>query len=161
MKLGDLKSNPRNPRKISQKQLELLKNGLDKFGDLSGIVFNKTTGRLISGHQRVKCLPFDLEIKQLKDKPYGYVEHKGERFTIRFVEWDEDTEKAANILANKAGGEFDIPLLTEWLLELDSKNFNLDNTGFTLEEFEDICAPETKDKKEKGPKSCPHCGKEL
>lgn len=159
MKLGDLKPHPGNPRKISTKQLELLKSGLDKFGDLSGIVYNQKNKRVVSGHQRLKVLPPNLEIKQAKGMDFGYVEHNNERFQIRFVDWDEDTERAANILANKAGGEFDNKLLADWLLDHDAKGFNIEETGFTLEEFEDLCAPPQS--KEKKPRECPHCGKEL
>jgi DNA modification methylase len=150
LKLADLAPNPRNPRKISDKKLEMLKAALAEFGDLSGIVYNVRTQRLAGGHQRVKVLPPDAEItiERTHETPTqsgtvaeGFAMIEGERFVYRQVDWDETKEKAANIAANKHGGEFDLPGLSEWLLELDAENFNLDLTGFTPEELENLMAP--------------------
>ncbi len=55
--LGQLEGNPKNPRRITDKKLDMLKKAVSEFGDLSGIVFNRTTGQLVGGHQRVKVLP--------------------------------------------------------------------------------------------------------
>lgn len=95
--LSVLKAAEYNPRKISQAALDGLKYSLQEFGDISGIVFNQRTGRLVAGHQRVKALidKFgDLQISgDLIETPAGV-------FKIRVVDWDEDKEKAANIAAN-------------------------------------------------------------
>lgn len=95
--LSDLKAAEYNPRTINNKALEGLKFSLDEFGDISGIVFNKQTGNLVAGHQRVKALT---------DK-YGNLEIVNEQiitpkgnFSIRIVDWNEQKEKAANIAAN-------------------------------------------------------------
>lgn len=135
MKVSDLQPNPQNPRKITDPQLRRLKKSLEKFGDLSGIVFNKRTGHIVGGHQRLKVLPAEAEILD------GFIQVEGNRFTYREVDWDEDTEKAANLAANKHGGDWDKRLLADWLIDLDSKNYDLDLTGFTAKELEDICAP--------------------
>src|SRR5690554_913137 len=105
MKVSNLSSAPYNPRKISEDQLKKLKKSLEKFGDLSGVVFNKKTGNLIGGHQRVKIFKDeDPEIHVLKESPkneiIGYFEYKGHRFTYREVNWNEKKEKEANITAN-------------------------------------------------------------
>src|SRR3990167_1256023 len=114
MNLSDLTPHPGNPRKISDQKLEMLKKSLDQFGDLSGIVFNRRSSRLVGGHQRLKVLPKDLPIKITKTykEPTrtgsvadGYVEIDGERYRYREVDWDDPTEKAANIAANQHGGE--------------------------------------------------------
>lgn len=62
MKVSDLKPNPGNPRTISDSQLSMLKKSVEKYGDLSGIVFNRTSQQLIGGHQRTKILPEDAKI---------------------------------------------------------------------------------------------------
>ena len=54
--IDDLKPASYNPRKISKKAFEGLEVSLKKFGDISGIVWNKRTGNLVSGHQRVAKL---------------------------------------------------------------------------------------------------------
>ncbi|MFM7852284.1 MAG: ParB N-terminal domain-containing protein, partial [Flammeovirgaceae bacterium] len=54
MNISNLNPNPKNPRKISEEGLKALKTSLEKFGDLSGVVYNRTTKQLVGGHQRVK-----------------------------------------------------------------------------------------------------------
>ena len=87
--LSQLSGNPKNPRRISEKKLELLKRALGEFGDLSGIIFNRTTKHLVGGHQRVMVLPKDAKVVITKnyDAPTrtgtvaeGFVEIDGERF---------------------------------------------------------------------------------
>ena len=149
MNLKDLAPNPRNPRTISDDQLTRLAKSLEKFGDISGFVFNRRTGRLAGGHQRGKALPdAPITITREYAEPTrsgtvaeGYVEINGERFSIRFVDWDEQTEHAANVAANKHGGSFDNEKLREIMLELDHHNFDLDLTGFSLDELDILMAP--------------------
>jgi DNA modification methylase len=154
MQISDLIKNPKNPRTITDKKLKMLKNSMEKFGDLSGIVFNKKTNRLVGGHQRLSHLPADAEIVitdiffnetdssyLFKESPptgtlcLGYLTMaNGERFSYREVSWSEEMEIAANIAANKGAGEWDELLLTDYMMELDSKGFDLDLTLFDLEE---------------------------
>jgi len=143
MQLKDLNPHPGNPRKISDPKLKMLEKSLKEFGDLSGIVFNKTTGRLVGGHQRLKVLPSNSKIV-MDTETHGHVIIGGERFQYREVEWDELKEKAANIAANKHGGEFDLSGLSDWLLDLDQNNFDLELTGFDKDELADLMAPITK-----------------
>ena len=147
MKLSDLSGHPGNPRKASDKQLEMLKHSLAEFGDMGCVVFNINTRRLIGGHQRIKVLPPDAEVKLTRTYPAptstgtvaeGNVIIGDESFKYREVSWDETKEKAANIAANKHGGEWDFPKLAEFMLELDAENYDLDLTGFTAPEIEDI-----------------------
>lgn len=145
--ISDLKPSPANPRLISEWQLEALKKSLAKFGDLSGIVFNRTSGHLVGGHQRVKVFAEEGGTVTITEKmpapdkrgtvALGWVEAGGARHSYREVEWDETTEKAANIAANKHGGEFDNEVLSEILKELDGK-IQVDLLGFTQEDIEAI-----------------------
>lgn len=131
-----LKENPRNPRKISDQKLKQLAKSLKEFGDLGGIVFNRTTQQLVGGHQRLRALE-DVGIEKIEkdDLGHGFVHLKnGERFAYREVDWDENKEKAANIAANKGAGEWDIPKLTEFMVELDIAGFDLDLTMFDEKE---------------------------
>lgn len=150
MELKDLVPNPKNPRKITDEKLKMLKKSIETFGDLGCVVFNRVTNHLVGGHQRIKVIPDDAKIvidRQL-DKPNeqgtiatGYIIIGDERFAYREVVFDETTEKAANIAANAHGGMWDFPLLTEDLLALDSMNIDMDLTGFSPEELENIFAP--------------------
>lgn len=145
-----LMPNPRNPRTITDERLAMLEKSMRQFGDLSGIVYNTKTGRLVGGHQRTKKIQGaeDVVITQRLEKKteqgtiaYGFIEYEGEKFAVRIVEWDQKTEKAANIAANKHGGKWDLSILSEDLLDLDHLNFDLELTGFTKQDMENLFAP--------------------
>ena len=145
MKLEELKPNPRNPRTISDSRLEALKLSLAKFGDLSGIVFNRTTQQLVGGHQRVRIFReangAKVVIAEKKDKAdaqgtvaVGVVRGDFGEFAYREVEWSAETEAVANLAANKHGGEFDFEEVGRILRELENTDvFSL--TGFSEEEM--------------------------
>ena len=143
--LGELKANPKNPRRISDQKLDMLKKALLEFGDLSGIVFNVKSGQLVGGTQRAKVLPPDskIVIRKTYTKPTktgtiaeGHVEIDGEQFSYREVDWSKDKEKAANIAANKGAGEWEFSQLNEWISELEQSNFDLSLTMFDEDEIE-------------------------
>jgi hypothetical protein len=109
--IGLLKAAPNNWRRIDSAAAAGLGVSMETFGDLSGIVFNKRSGNLVAGHQRVT----ELRAAGAKDwtresKTAGWIVHPKtkERFPIRIVDWDEPTEIMANIAANNPAlqGEF-------------------------------------------------------
>jgi ParB-like chromosome segregation protein Spo0J len=154
MPLSELTPNSRNPRKITDQRLSALRRSLREFGDLSAIVFNRTTKRLVGGHQRTKIFQRDKAAKviivEILDKPdkwgtvaTGYVElSDGNRFAYREVDWAEDREKAAMLAANAHGGEFDQEQVNVLLTELDDAAFDIDLTGLELPKIVDENEPE-------------------
>ena len=54
-KVNDLLPYSKNPRQISQKQMNLLKKSLKKFG-LAEIPCIDIDGKIVAGHQRIKAL---------------------------------------------------------------------------------------------------------
>jgi hypothetical protein len=149
MKTSELKPNPRNPRKISDAKLTALARSMDKFGDLSGIVYNRKTDRLVGGHQRLKNIPPEAEISIVErlDKPTkqrtiarGFVSIDGELWTYREVDADEQWEYEANVAANKHGGDFSFPELPNLLSELDAQGTDLELIGFDTSEAERLLA---------------------
>ncbi len=139
MNVKQLTANPENPRTISKQKLAMLKKSLTEFGDLSGIVFNRRTKRLVGGHQRItqinKETPVFVEKKYSKPSKTGTVAEGhilifDERHPYREVDWDEIKEKAANIAANKGAGEWDMPKLASWMEEIGECGFDLDLTMF-------------------------------
>lgn len=167
--LADLRGNPGNPRKLSEEQHKILQHNLEIYGDLSGFVFNTITGNLVGGHQRQKSLPPDSEIEiitrydlptQTGTTAEGFIKAKttGERFAYREVAWPPDREMAANIAANKAGGEWDFSKLASWAGELIGNGWEPMDLGFEDASLEDILAPSSATpEKEK----CPTCGKAI
>lgn len=144
LKLKDLKEAKYNPRVISPKQLANLAKSMLQYGDLSGVVFNKKSGVVIAGHQRLKTLRdagFDTTIstKKVKDKhgtvEEGYIlaktEHGELRLPLRVVNWSDKTaEMAANIAANAHGGDFDREKLGALLTKIKpGEKFDVDLLG--------------------------------
>lgn len=138
---ASLKASSYNPRRISDKQLDMLGKAMKEFGDLSGVVVNVRTGSLIGGHQRLKHLDPSWEIikePEIDDTgsiAVGYILTPFGKWNYREVDWPEKKEKAANIAANQHGGEFDVPALSNLVLELNDGILDLDLLGFEQEKL--------------------------
>lgn len=139
MKVSDLRAAGYNPRTITDAELAALKQALEVFGDLGGIVFNRTTRNLVGGHQRVKTLLPDWPIKIIIRYPeptktgtvaQGHIETPFGDLYYREVEWTEAVEKAANLAANQHGGSWDDAKLKDLLVGLDDGSGLLALTGF-------------------------------
>lgn len=149
-KVSDLRPAEYNPRTISEAQLKALAAALKEFGDLSGIILNQRTGNLIGGHQRIKTLDKSWPIKLVRSSKWaegetldkcgtiasGAIETPFGDLAYRLVDWPEQKEKAANLAANKHGGDWDLPKLKELLVELDTGAFDLSLTGFDPKELQ-------------------------
>jgi hypothetical protein len=141
--IDDLKGAKYNPRIITDKQLKGLQKSIETFGDLSGIVFNTNSGILVSGHQRVKTFKgkkTKIVKHKVKDKTgtvaLGYVEVYEDghaepiKVPYREVNWNaKNTEIAANIAANMAGGNFDQVKLGGLMHALEKANFDIELTS--------------------------------
>ncbi|MGD9632557.1 MAG: hypothetical protein AB7G28_22715 [Pirellulales bacterium] len=110
---GDLAGDARNPRFISPAASTGLGKSLDEFGDLSGIVWNRRTGQLVCGHQRLEQIhakwgPQPIVIVDA-DRELGAIKiDDAHCFTVRVVDWPAEKQAAANVTANnpKIAGEF-------------------------------------------------------
>ena len=113
-----------NPRKISERQRDLLKSHIEELGDLSGIVFCRTNQAYASGNQRSDILDSSKieiveEYKEANEQgtiAYGFVNHDGERFAYREVEYTKKQFEKACIVANNDGGSNDEDILSTWNL---------------------------------------------
>ncbi len=132
MKVKDLSPAPYNPRKITDEKLKMLGKSMKEFGDLSGIVFNRQTGHIIGGHQRLKHLDPEWEIKD------GFIKTPFGDFVYREVDWPEKKEKAANIAANKHSGEWDYPALKDLIIDIDDGTQDLELVGFDADELNNL-----------------------
>jgi hypothetical protein len=84
VRLADVKPMPDNPRAITDVNLAALKASMERFGYVEPIVWNKTTGHIVGGHQR-----------------YSVLASEGvEEATMVVVELSADEEMAANITLN-------------------------------------------------------------
>ena len=111
----------KNPRKITDAQLEQLKSNIKELGDLSGIVHDLNTDEIISGNQRSKVINInecEIEIVKKYDEPneqgtiaFGFVIFENQRLNYRQVRWNEKQREKACITANALGGQWDYKIL--------------------------------------------------
>jgi hypothetical protein len=125
-----------NPRKISEEAKKKLKANIKRMGVMGGIVWNKRSGRLVGGHQKLMI----LDELQKYDR-----ETKENDYTIRVeaVDLSDQEEIEQNIFLNNknAQGEFDNDILSTLLNDIEVKNTGLDDfdlnlLGFELPSFE-------------------------
>lgn len=164
----------KNPRKISEAQLEQLKQNIQELGDLSGIVHDLNTDEIISGNQRSKVINInkcEIEIVKQYDEPneqgtiaFGFVIFENQRLNYRQVRWNDKQREKACITANALGGEFDYKILqTEFDTELLKCWGIEDIDNHRLLDMDNFFNEEKAEVKEKRKKivTCPHCGKEI
>ena len=123
LSLGDLNPADYNPRKDLQpgdSEYEKLKRSLAEFGYVEPVIWNKTTGHIVGGHQRLKVLA-DL----------GF-----ESVDCVVVELDETREKTLNIALNKISGDWDESKLALLIADLDASDFDAELTGFDEAEIQ-------------------------
>lgn len=126
--ITDLQPAPYNPRQITPSAAAALSQSLSQFGDIAGITYNRRTGRLVTGHQRVDALRSTygdgLRLSTSGQEPGIAVLEtpSGDHYIVRIVDWDEATEKAANIAANSPylSANFDDAGLHALLTELEA-----------------------------------------
>lgn len=111
----EIKNAPYNPRKIGDKEQKALRKSLKTFGLVETLVWNKRTGNLVGGHQRLS----QIDVLEKSDKY---------QLTVAQVDIDEKTEKELNIALNNASmqGEYDLEALKDMFNDID-----INNTGFT------------------------------
>ena len=121
----ELKAAEYNPRKDLQPgdvEYEKLKRSIQEFGYVEPVIWNKRTGLVVGGHQRLKVM-----------KDLGYTE-----VDCVVVDLDEAKEKALNIALNKISGEWDNDLLASLLKDLGGSGYDITLTGFDLAEAQEL-----------------------
>lgn len=102
---ADLLADGANPRKISDEAAAGLRSSIKRFGNLAGIVFNKRTGELVAGHQRIKQIrelygDLPIELVDASTGRYGIRVNETEFFEVRVVDWTQEKQRLANVAAN-------------------------------------------------------------
>lgn len=105
---SDIKNAPYNPRIMDPKAKKRLKKNIAKHGLVAALTWNKRTGNLVGGHQRLEQLDA-LE----KSKDYD--------LTVCVVDVDEKEEAALNVQLNNPSmqGEWDLDKLANMADEFD------------------------------------------
>lgn len=128
-RLKPAKYNPRKELKPGDPEFEKLKNSINEFGYVEPVIWNQRTGNVVGGHQRLSVL------KNLGETEIDCI----------VVDMDLQKEKALNIALNKISGQWDVPLLTDLLKDLDDSGFNVSLTGFDANELDDLFKDDIQD----------------
>lgn len=117
LKRSQLKGAEYNPRLIDKEAKKRLKKGLQQHGLVSPITWNKRTGNIVSGHQRISQLDA-LE----KNKDY--------ELDVWVIDVDESEEAVLNVQLNNPSmqGEWDLDKLFDMTEKFD---VSFDDMGFT------------------------------
>ncbi len=124
-KLTDLIPADYNPRKDLQPgdaEYEKLKRSIETFGYVKPIIWNKQTGRIVGGHQRLKVM---------QDLGYQEIE-------CVIIDIDESKEKALNVALNKISGSWDEDKLMSLITDLEGSYFDVSLTGFDIAELDEL-----------------------
>lgn len=118
--IQELNPAPYNPRvklEPGMPEWEKLKRSIEEYGNVEPIIWNKQTGNVVGGHQRLAVL-----------KSMGY-----ETAPCSVVDIDEHTEKLLNIALNKIKGKWDFNKLENIFRDFDYEVASI--TGFSPEEI--------------------------
>ena len=114
---AQIKNAEYNPRQITREAEKALRKGLREHGLVAPITWNRRTGNIVGGHQRIKQLDA-LE----KRKDYD--------LTVAVIDVDEREEAALNVQLNNTSmmGDWDFDKLADIS---ESFDLDFDDMGFT------------------------------
>lgn len=115
-----LKPSEYNPREITEKSFEALKNSIKEFGLVEPIVVN-ADNQIIGGHMRVEAA------KELNHTVVPVI----------YVDLPKSKEKLLNLALNRIQGRWDYEKLSSLMSELEGiEDLDLELTGFEIVELE-------------------------
>jgi len=117
---------PYNPKKHSKEAIGEQAKNIKRVGILGGIVWNRITGNIVSGHKRIMALD--------KINRYDGTEKTDYDVKVEAVEMDEKTEKEQNIYMDAASTNTsqDMDMLAELIPQIDYKYAGLTDTDLNL-----------------------------
>ncbi len=121
-KLKAAEYNPRLDLQPGDPEFEKLKRSIEQFGYVEPVIWNKRTGNVVGGHQRLKVL------KHLGNTEVDCV----------VLDIDLPNEKALNIALNKISGGWDDDLLSALLKDLSDSGFDTSLTGFDMADMSEL-----------------------
>ena len=126
-KITELKPAPYNPRvnlkNVNKPMYDKLKHSIDTFGLVQPIIYNKRTGNIVGGHQRLDVL------KENNETEVDCVE----------VDLNDNDEKALNVALNKVSGDWDTQMLNSLLINFKDLEYNnIGVLGFDEKEINEI-----------------------
>ena len=135
IEIGNLKPDPANPRRISEKELETLTRSIREFGLIDPIIARREDKTVIGGHQRL-----------LAARKLGYT-----MVPVVFADLSQEQARLLNIALNKISGSFDQELLARLLAELNAvPGLDISLAGFEDDELKKLLKTlDARDKRER------------
>lgn len=112
--------NPRKDLQPGDPEYQAIKNSIERWTLLEPLIWNRRTGNLVGGHQRLKILQ----------------ETGATEVAVSQVDLDPAEEKALNLALNKAQGAWDEERLVMTIEELIASGQDLTGTGFTEKDLD-------------------------
>jgi len=114
--------NPRVDLQPDDEEYKQIKNSINEFGCVEPLVWNKRTGNLVGGHQRLKIL----------------IAEGAQTVICSVVDLDEIREKALNIALNKISGKWAEEKAAAIFAEFENSDFDVSVTGFSDTEISNL-----------------------
>lgn len=143
-KIKDLKNNPKNPRKITKQQQDLIKKSIGRFGLVEKPILN-LDNTIIGGHQRIAIL---------KQQGHSTVDCWVPDRQLQEKDLDD-----FNLMLNRVHADFDYDMLAN-MFEIP----DLLECGFNVDELQIGDVEEVEEKEQKTKKKlseCPACGHQF
>ena len=160
IKRSQINPAPYNPRSIDKEARANLKRSIKADGIIGGLVWNKRTTNLVSGHQRVNILD-ELNKYDQKTKENDYT------VKVEVIDVDRKKEIELNIFFNNPNtqGQWDYEKLRELIPDIDYKSAGLTEEDLNIigidfemqtedeisiaDQFDQLNAPMVADREEK------------
>lgn len=117
-----------NPRTITEDARKALKKSIKENGIIGGMVWNKQTGNLVSGHQKLS----------IADEVNKYEAGNDYDIKVEVIDVDLKKEKEMNIFFNSKAvqGEMDYKKLAQIFPDIDASLAGLDDVDISMIEIE-------------------------
>lgn len=117
-----------NPRTITDDARKALKKSIKENGIIGGMVWNKQTGNLVSGHQKLS----------IADEVNKYESGNDYEIKVEVIDVDLKKEKELNIFFNSKAvqGEMDYKKLAQIFPDIDASLAGLDDVDLSMIEIE-------------------------
>lgn len=126
---SEIRLNPLNPKRHSERAVKLQKKNLQQVGFMGGIVWNRATGNLLDGHRRIYAM----------DMIYGYDGTANDYdVKVEVVELDAKTEKAQLTYMAVGNTKPELDLIARYIGDIDKDIYS--DLGFEDDELKDILA---------------------
>jgi len=141
--IDSIKNDPHNVRSHSERNIDVIKKSLETYGQRKPIVVNQD-GIIEAGNGMYQAA-----------RELSWTEIAAVR-----VDDKEEVAKAFGIMDNQSAllAEWDLPGLKDVLESLDANNYELELTGFTIPEIENMMTAFPPDEKDKKKNKCPEWG---